>query len=579
MDEATLRAMMPMSFGKKGGSSKPSIKTNTDIHSPSNAASSAHMKESPAATNFNLSEGRRLNGKGQTKVGLEANGDDDGVSDDIDENGLTAAEREANEKLLEANDSDGSDSDDLGPEPPGPDINSYLPIEETVELKDHKKAVSALSVDPAGARVATGSFDYDIKLWDFGGMTQSFQPFQTFEPEESHIIKDLAWSHNGEKLLVAPGTAQPKMFDRNGEELATYKKGDVYIRDMKNTAGHVSELTSSFWSPTDRNTFATSSTDSTIRLWDAEQTTRQKTVVVVKSKERGTRTRVTCSGFSADGKMLGAGCLDGALHLWSTTGTYSRPNATIEGAHERNSDISSISFTKDGRTLASRGCDGTVKLWDVRNFRKPLAERKGLLNSFAQTNVIFSPDDNFVLTGTSSERAHDDENGDLGSITKPGSIQVLSRSDLSTLQTVDMKDDRSSVIKVEWHPRINQLLASTAQGIVHLYYSPTASTRGALLCVSKKSRVRRRSIEEEFGHIDGPIIAPDEDDFDERGLGTGFMAKKRRMEKVRQDPVASRLPERPLEGRGQGGRIGSAATQYMVQSIFNDNSRSEDPRE
>lgn len=31
------------------------------------------------------------------------------------------------------------------------------------------KAVSALAVDPSGARLATGSIDYNVTFWDFAG--------------------------------------------------------------------------------------------------------------------------------------------------------------------------------------------------------------------------------------------------------------------------------------------------------------------------------------------------------------------------------------------------------------------------
>lgn len=77
----------------------------------------------------------------------------------------------------------------------------------------------------------------------------------------------------------------------------------------------------------------------------------------------------------------------------------------------------------------------------------------------------------------------------------------------------------------------------------------------------------------------GPIITPGATDASSRGQGTSAQSKKRKLEKMRQDPRISRIPERPMEGPGKGGRIGAAATQHMVQNIFRDNSRSQDPRE
>jgi WD40 repeat protein len=39
-----------------------------------------------------------------------------------------------------------------------------------VDLGGHTKAVTCISIEPAGNRVVTGSLDYHLKLFDFGGM-------------------------------------------------------------------------------------------------------------------------------------------------------------------------------------------------------------------------------------------------------------------------------------------------------------------------------------------------------------------------------------------------------------------------
>lgn len=43
-------------------------------------------------------------------------------------------------------------------------------------------------MDPSGGRVASGSYDYEIKLWDFGGMNSSFRPFRSWECNEGHQV-------------------------------------------------------------------------------------------------------------------------------------------------------------------------------------------------------------------------------------------------------------------------------------------------------------------------------------------------------------------------------------------------------
>lgn len=85
---------------------------------------------------------------------------------------------------------------------------SDLPVTHEVAMKDHGKVsstpdnhsviietkhdqfktVSALSIDPSGTRFVSGSYDYDAKLWDFGGMSSEFKPFRSWEIKEGHQV-------------------------------------------------------------------------------------------------------------------------------------------------------------------------------------------------------------------------------------------------------------------------------------------------------------------------------------------------------------------------------------------------------
>jgi WD repeat-containing protein 70 len=113
-----------------------------------------------------------------------------------------------------------------------------FPITHEVILKDHTKVVSALTLDPSGARVLSGSHDYDCKLWDFGGMDLRCKPFKSWEPAETYHVRfafrivagkdandfrtlqihDLKYSNDGQQFLVISGTTQAKLYDRDGEE-------------------------------------------------------------------------------------------------------------------------------------------------------------------------------------------------------------------------------------------------------------------------------------------------------------------------------------------------------------------------
>ena len=62
---------------------------------------------------------------------------------------------------------------------------AQLPISHEASLTHGTKTVSALALDLNGARMATGGYDYEIKLWDFAGMDSSLRPFRSIQPCES----------------------------------------------------------------------------------------------------------------------------------------------------------------------------------------------------------------------------------------------------------------------------------------------------------------------------------------------------------------------------------------------------------
>lgn len=83
----------------------------------------------------------------------------------------------------------GEDEPEYDPTSPSLSAPPEFPVTHEATLKEHTKVISALALDPSGARVLSGSHDYDCKLWDFGGMTSNTRSFKTWEPAGSYYVR------------------------------------------------------------------------------------------------------------------------------------------------------------------------------------------------------------------------------------------------------------------------------------------------------------------------------------------------------------------------------------------------------
>ena len=375
------------------------------------------------------------------------------------------------------------------------DDEDEFPVSHELVIKTHEKPVTTLTIDPSGSRFITGSTDCTIKFHDFASMTpNTLHAFKSVDPtatkasanSETHPVHHVEFNPNSpSSVLVISATPQAKIFSRDGEEMKEFVKGDMYLRDMHNTKGHISAITTGRWHPTNRDLCVTAGTDSTLRIWDVNMPLKQRDVIVHKSRAAGSagRTRMTAvtwgSQIQGGKNLLLAAALDGSLVMWDGDGPYARPAAEIRDAHKSDTWTGGIDISADGRNAVTRGGDGLIKLWDTRKFKQPISvvEHPSTSDQYANTDIKYSPNASSIITGSANGHLH---------ILNPATLKP---------ELVTPITDGHPLVTVLWHDKLNQILTGSANAEVHVLYNPKMSTRGAAMVMSKAPK--RRHIDDD----------------------------------------------------------------------------------
>lgn len=305
----------------------------------------------------------------------------------------------------------------------------------------HPFWVSGLAFTPDGKTLASACWDGSVRFWDAatGKQTRCLRCPQENRPDRSPIaLLDLALSPDGKTLVAVGNQDMACVWDQaTGKELHLLKGGNGFCLalspDGKTFAVGDGEGRIRLWDVTtgkqigafgakmgpvqalafspDAKVLAAGDSlrvaaaqgeegVSTVRLWDAA-TGRQLREL------KGHTGRVTTLAFSRDGRSLVSAGNDATLRFWDPAGgkqvrKIQVPDDTIleeDPDQHKGIDyggIRRVAFSPDGRLLASGSNDGFVRIWDARS-GKELHALRG--HGREVGSVVFSPDGKVLASG------------------------------------------------------------------------------------------------------------------------------------------------------------------------------------
>ncbi len=231
----------------------------------------------------------------------------------------------------------------------GPEGERILVADEAARLYDARSLdeiavfarpdddVVAVAFHPRGHRIATGSRDGTIGVWNVDDAAERMR----IAGHEGEIVA-LRFDAGGARIVSGSRDGTARLWDaESGAVLAALEGHDAPVRDVR-------------FSP-DGSRVGTASVDRTARIWDART---GETIAVLEGHDDG----VFGLDFSPDGERIVTASIDGTARLWNA-----RTFAEITTLGDGQDRYASARFSPDGTRIILAGASGTLRVCDGRH--------------------------------------------------------------------------------------------------------------------------------------------------------------------------------------------------------------------
>ncbi|RKU24618.1 hypothetical protein C6497_17520 [Candidatus Poribacteria bacterium] len=267
---------------------------------------------------------------------------------------------------------------------------------ETALFTERTGQVNTLEFSQDGKTLASGGFNSpDIHLWDLNTNNRH----TSFSSKGSLVT--IAFSQNNTTLTSLDFMNIIRWNVHTGKKMSESPLWDGDISsNVRTTESYETAVLSQ-----DGSSLATGTREGRIRLWDTATAMRHKDLKghAVDSLSEKVDRSILALSFSPDGKIIASGCIDNTVQLWDTEKSIKL--TTLLG---HKGWVTALAFSADGKMLASGDANKAIKLWDVDTHK----ERATLLGHKNTINVLA-----FAPKGTSPYR------GCLASASSDGTIR------------------------------------------------------------------------------------------------------------------------------------------------------------